>query len=117
MSGYRWQRFLLFTEAEGQAEVEWFKGCKSGPWKPCTVRPQGEKGPRFVPFTELVPLSCIWLWGFELTAACALGKKTTNCKRTEEQVPAEKQVPAEVAEGDLCLTDYDKYIEDRGTSP
>ena len=37
-------KILAVYEAEGQAEMEWFKGCKSGPWKPCTERCQGEKG-------------------------------------------------------------------------
>ena len=31
-------KILVVYEDEGQAEVEWFKGCKSGPWKPCIAK-------------------------------------------------------------------------------
>lgn len=76
---------LKVDKENAQAEVHWYKGCKSGPWKPCTIRSQCDKVPRFVPFTEIVPLSCIWLSGFQLTPTNVLPSKVKKAIENHRQ--------------------------------
>ena len=58
---------------EGKVELQWFKGCKSGIWQPCTIPALGQRGKRTA-WVEEISSSAIWMSNFQLTAKNCLPK-------------------------------------------
>ena len=52
-----------------------FKGCMTGSWSPCT-RPARQKKGKRSPWLDEIPISSVWLYGFSLTHAGKLIRKT-----------------------------------------